>query len=122
MSKKTMTQPQQRVALDMIMTQPDHGGMSEAAILLHKKQAEDAEKMEKRMSDIEKKVDSLDKKVDNIDKKMDEIKSLVEKNSSFKQNLKDMLSNKVFLYLLFILMCLLVGKPIAESGLILLGK
>jgi chromosome segregation ATPase len=89
---------------------------------LHKKQAEDAEKMEKRMSDIEKKVDSLDKKVDNIDKKMDEIKSLVEKNASFKQNLKDMLSNKVFLYLLFILMCLLVGKPIAESGLILLGK
>lgn len=119
MSKKIMTQPQQRVALDMIMTHPDHGGMSEAAILLHKKQAEDAEKMEKRMSDIEKKVDSLDKKVDNIDKKMDEIKSLVERNSSFKQNLKDILSNKVFLYLLFILMCLLVGKPIAESGLFL---
>ena len=48
MSKKIMTQPQQRVALDMIMTHPDHGGMSEAAILLHKKQAEDAEKMEKK--------------------------------------------------------------------------
>lgn len=116
---KNMTTPQQRVALDMILTQPDHGGMSEAAILLHKKQAEDAEKMDKRMSDIEKKVDSLDRKVDNITNSIDEIKHLIEKKSSFKQNLKDIINNKVFLYLLFIMMCLLVGVPIAETGLVL---
>lgn len=116
---KRMTTPQQRVALDMIKIHPDHGGMSEAAIRLHEKQAEDAERMDKRMSEIEKKVDSLDKKVDNITNSIDEIKKMIEKKSSFKQNIKEILSNKVFLYLLFILMCLLVGKPIAESGLFL---
>lgn len=115
MSKK-MTTPQQRVALDMILTQDDHGGMSNAALLLHQKQAEDAEKMEKRMGEIEKKVDSLDKKVDTLDKKIDEIKSLVETRSSFVASLKEVLSNKVFLYLLIIITASICGVSVAELG------
>ena len=37
----------QRVALDMIEAQHDHGGMSDAALLLHKKQCEDTDLMNK---------------------------------------------------------------------------
>ena len=44
----------QRVALDMIEAQHDHGGMSDAALLLHKKQCEDTEQVNKRYQDIQK--------------------------------------------------------------------
>lgn len=111
-----MTTPQQRVALDMIMAEDDHGGLSKAALLLHQKQAEDAEKMDKRMSEIEKKVDSLDKKVDGLDKKVDDILELVSSRSSFKSNLKEVLSNKVFIYLLISLIALLGGANVADIG------
>jgi predicted RNase H-like nuclease (RuvC/YqgF family) len=113
---KRMTQPQQRVALDMILTQSDHGGMSDAAIELHRRQAEDAEKMDKRMCEIEKKVDSLDKKVDTLDKKMDEIKDLVSTRSSFKESLKEVVSNKVFIYLLLVTIASIFGVQVADIG------
>lgn len=111
-----MPHPQQRVALDMILTQSDHGGMSDAAIELHRRQAEDAERMDKRMSDIEKKVDSLDKKVDTLDTKVDEIKALVSSKSNFKESLKEVLSNKVFLYLLIITIASICGVQVADLG------
>lgn len=111
-----MTQPQQRTALETIMTQADHGGLSEAALYLHLKQAEDAEKMEKRMSEIEKKVDALDKKVDALDGKIDEIKNLVAAKCSFWGSLKEVLSNKVFIYLLIIITASICGVQVADLG------
>lgn len=108
---KRMTKPQQRVALDMILTQENHGGMSPEALLLHEKQAEDAERMEKRMSEIEKKVDSLDKKVDTLDEKIDEIKEIINKQSSTKQSFKE-----IFIYLLLCFIAVRFGLPIADLG------
>lgn len=111
-----MTTPQQRTALDMIMAEEGHGGMSQAALLLHVKQAEDAEKMDKRMCEIEKKVDSLDKKVDGLDKKVDEIKDLVASKNSFKASIKEILSNKIFIYLLLITIAAVCGVEVADVG------
>lgn len=104
-----MTQPQQRVALDMLLAQKNHGGLSSAALLLHQKQAEDAEKMDKRMCEIEKKVDILDKKID-------EIKTLIAKRTSFTENIKEILSNKIFIYLLIIITASACGVQIADLG------
>lgn len=104
-----MTQPQQRVALDMLLAQKNHGGLSSAALLLHQKQAEDAEKMDKRMYEIEKKVDILDKKID-------EIKTLIAKRTSFTENIKEILSNKIFIYLLIIITASACGVQIADLG------
>lgn len=108
--------PKQRTALDMIKQQEGHGGMSPEALLLHEKQAEDAERMELRMCEIEKKVDNLDRKFDDLDKKMDELKNLLERKSSFSANLKEVLSNKVFIYLLISLIAVLFGVNNAEVG------
>lgn len=113
---KKMTSTQQRTALDMILTQDGHGGMSPEALLLHQKQAEDAERMEKRMGEIEKKVDTLDKKVDALDSKIDEIKELVTTKSSFVGCLKEVLSNRVFIYLLIIIVASICGVQVADLG------
>lgn len=107
---------QQRTALEMILTQNDHGGMSDAAVLLHRKQCEDTEKMNERMTDIEKKVDGLGKKFDILETKVDEIKNLISSKESFIGNLKDILSNKVFLYLLITLICAAFGVSVGEVG------
>jgi peptidoglycan hydrolase CwlO-like protein len=113
---KKMTSTQQRPALDMILAQEGHGGMSPEALLLHQKQAEDAERMEKRMGEIEKKVDTLDKKVDALDGKIDEIKALVVSKGSFKECIKEILSNKVFIYLLIIIIASICGVQVADLG------
>ena len=128
--RKKMTSPRQRVALDMIMTQEGHGGMSPEALLLHEKQAEDAERMDQRMCEIEKKVDSLDKKVvalDNkIDSKFDELTKIIIENqkrnyfNKFACNFADVITSKVFMYILVIAVALLCGIPIAQVGLPLL--
>ena len=114
MRKKDMCQ--QKTALDMILAQSDHGGMSDAAILLHKKQCEDSEKMDKRMTDIEKKVDNLDKKFDTLESKVDEIRDIITQKSSLKENVKEILNNKVFLYLLITIVCATLGVSIGEVG------
>jgi hypothetical protein len=108
--------PKQRTALDMIEAQEGHGGMSDMALLLHRKQAEDAENMEKRMCEIEKKVDNLDKKFDTLDRKMDDMMKLISNQKSFMANLKEVLSNRVFIYLLISLMAILFGVNNAEVG------
>lgn len=110
------TMSEQKTALEVILTQKDKGGLSDAAILLHKKQSEDAEKMDERMKDIEKKVDALDGKVDALSGKVDEIKKIVILKSSFWGNLKEVLSNKIFIYLLLVFMAVVFGIPIAEVG------
>ena len=108
--------PKQRTALDMIKQQEGHGGMSPEALLLHEKQAEDAERMEMRMCEIEKKVDNLDRKFDTLNNKMDELIRTMNNESSFGANLKEVLSNKVFLYILISLMCVLFGVNVGEVG------
>jgi predicted transcriptional regulator len=108
--------PKQRTALDMIKQQDGHGGMSPEALLLHEKQAEDAERMEQRMCEIEKKVDNLDRKFDSLDRKFDELMHKISNKSSFGANLKEVLSNKVFLYILISLMCVIFGVNVGEVG------
>lgn len=108
--------PKQRTALDMIEAQEGHGGMSDMALLLHRKQAEDAENMEKRMCEIEKKVDNLDRKFDTLDRKIDDMMKIISNQKSFVASLKEVLSNKVFIYLLISLMCVLFGVNVGEVG------
>lgn len=108
--------PQQQVALDFITSQEGHGGMSPEAIALHKIQAQDAKKVNERMCEIEKKVDSLDKKVDSLDAKMDEIKQLIDKKNSIRESLKEIFSNRIFIYLLLSLIAVRYGIPTAELG------
>lgn len=100
---------QQRTALDMIKANQDHGGLSDAALLLHQKQCEDTENMNKRIDEIENKVDIIDHKVD-------EIKHMISQRVSLFSNIKEILSNKVFLYLLLVLICVRYGISIAEVG------
>lgn len=107
---------EQKTALEVILTQKDRGGLSDAAIVLHQKQCEDAERMEKRITEIEKKVDGLGNKIDTVEEKVDEIKELVSHNSSFLGNIKDIFSNKVFLYLLITFMCAVLGVSVGEVG------
>lgn len=100
---------QQRTALDMIKSQRDHGGLSKAALLLHEKQCEDTEKMNKR-------IDEIETKLDNVDRKIDDIKAMIVSQGSFVKSLKEILSNKVFLYLLITGVCLCCGVSIGEVG------
>ncbi len=99
----------QRVALDMIEAQHDHGGMSDAALLLHKKQCEDTEQVNKR-------IDEIDNKIDRLEKKIDEVMAMVSSGSQFAKNLKEILSNKVFLYILITLICACFGVSVGEVG------
>lgn len=100
---------QQRTALDMIEAQKDHGGLSKAALLLHKKQCEDTEIMNKRIENIEEKLDAVDRKVD-------EIKKMIDERGSFRRSLKEILSNKVFIYLLIIITASACGVQVADLG------
>ncbi len=99
----------QRVALDMIEAQHDHGGMSDAALLLHKKQCEDTDLMNKRINEIDSKIDRLEKKIDEVVAKLNE-------GGQFGKNLKEILSNKVFLYILISLICAAFGVSAGEVG------
>lgn len=99
----------QRVALDMIEAQHDHGGMSDAALLLHKKQCEDTEQVNKR-------IDEIDNKIDRLEKKIDEVMAMVSSGSQFAKNLKEIMSNKAFLYILITLICAAFGVSVGEVG------
>ena len=69
-----------------------------------------------RLGELEKKVDTLDKKVDALDGKIDEIKNLVAAKCSFWGSLKEVLSNKVFIYLLIIITASICGVQVADLG------
>lgn len=107
---------EQRAVLELMKSLPKNGGLSKAAKALHDAQCRDFEKMEKRMTDIEKKVDVIDKKIETVESKIDRLTDIVEKRSSFTQNIKEIFNNKVFLYLLISLICATCGVSIGEVG------
>lgn len=80
--KLGMKMCEQRIALDMIKEQPDNGGLSPSAMLLHEKQCKDFEKMEARMTNIEKKVDNIDKKVDTVAVQLQTLVDIVKSRKS----------------------------------------
>lgn len=113
----------QRTALDMIKMQKDHSGLSDSALLLHEKQCEDFEYMQKEINAIKEDISSV-KQIqeefkhtqDEMNQKIDCLKSLIEHKSSFSQNIKDILNNKVFLYILITIVCAAFGVSVGEVG------
>lgn len=106
----------QRVALDMIKGQAKRGGLSKAALLLHEEQCKDIEQMDERMTKIEKKVTDIEKKVAVMDTKIDRVLELVSKRVSVTGAVKEVLSNKVFIYVLITLLCAGFGVSVGEVG------
>lgn len=107
---------EQRVALDMIKGQAKKGGLSKAALFLHEKQCRDFEKMNARMTKIEEKLNHLEKKFDTVESKINLILETVDKYRSPFQAFKEILSNKVFLYLLITLLTAAFGVSVGEVG------
>ncbi len=110
----------QRVAMDFIESQPDCCGMSKEALLLHKKQCEDFEAMQKEINSIKNDMSAMKKTQEEQTKKIDELIVLMQKKSSFWGNIKDVFNNKVFLYLLISIIAVSFGVSVAEVGLPLL--
>ena len=106
----------QRTALDMIKAQDGHGGLPDSALILHEKQCEDFEYMQKEINEIKKDVSCVKEAQENINRKIDNLIQLVEKKSSFKGNLKDIFNNKIFIYLLVTLLCAAFGVSVGEVG------
>jgi hypothetical protein len=107
----------QRSALEMILAQPNRGGMSKSAILLHQKQCEDFETMQKEINFIKEDVKEMKQEQSKMHQKLDALIDLSTKRTSFIQNVKEILNNKVFLYILITLMCALFGVSAGEVGL-----
>ena len=114
MGRKKMCE--QTAVLELMKNLPNNGGLSKAAKALHEAQCRDFEKMEERMNSIENKVNVIEKKVDSIDSrfanfesKFDDLTKIIKKRSNFKQNLMEILNNRVFLYILITIMCSLFG-------------
>lgn len=68
---------EQRVALDMLASQPKRGGLSKGAFILHEKQCEDTEKLFSRMQKVEGEIVQLRKDVDQVKADVSEIKDTV---------------------------------------------
>lgn len=81
----------QRTALEMLEKQHNHGGLSKAAFLLHQKQCEDYEAMQKEVTTLKERVNGIDKKVDDILFKLDEIN----KQPTFCSVIKSFISNRI---------------------------
>ncbi len=107
---------QQRAALDIIKGQVKRGGLSKSALILHEKQCQDFEKMENRMTVIETKVDALERKVDTMDGKIDRVLETLNNRSSLSDKVRDILNNKVFLYILITILCASFGVSVGEVG------
>lgn len=112
---------EQRVALDMIKEQPDNGGLSPAAMLLHEKQCKDFEKMDARMTNIEAKVNNIDKKVDTvvgqIQTLMDMVKTSGKKVSVYEKTLNSPNGKYVIIFLIIFILLLgaFFGVHISEE-------
>lgn len=82
---------EQRVALEMLESQDDKGGLTPGALLLHKKQCEDYEKMDKRMTKIERDVAEIKAVQADTNQKVDTILQLL----STKQHTNPLLSKLI---------------------------
>ena len=106
----------QRTALDMIKTQKDHCGLSDSALLLHEKQCEDFEVMQKEINEIKQDLSVVKEAQEETNKKIDELIALVARKSSFMGILKDAFNNKFFIYLLITLLTAAFGVSVGEVG------
>ena len=106
----------QRAALDMLKTQPEHGGLSDSALLLHEKQCEDFEVMQKEINEIKQDLSVVKEAQEETNKKIDELIKLVATKSSFFGNLKDIFNNKIFIYILITILCAAFGVSVGEVG------
>lgn len=111
----------QETALDMIKTQPKKGGLSQAHIKLVESQIADFKTMDKRMAAVEEKVEGLDKKIDALDGKINNItatianiETAVHKSASVWESFKELVSNKVILFILLIALSVAVGIPLSD--------
>lgn len=110
----------QRVALEFINNQNDKGGLSGAALLLHEEQCKDFESMQKQINEIKSDVSEIKQAQQDTNKKIDEITELIKNKLSLKQSIKDILNNKIFLYILITIFAASMGVSVAELGIPLL--
>lgn len=138
---------EQEIALKLICTMQENGGLSKADIMLHEAQCRDHKKMEKRMTGLEAKVAGVDKKIDQTNHKVDAIDKKVDMRFGHMEEklnrllelantniscpvpscpppsplkaVKEVLSNKVFLYLLITFMAACFGVSVGEVGVFL---
>lgn len=104
----------QETALEMIKTQADMGGLSSAHIKLVESQISDFKTMDKRMAALEEKVEGLDKKIDTLDGKINNITEIVQKRGSLVGTFKELVSNKVILFILLLGLSFGAGIPLAD--------
>lgn len=111
----------QETALDMIKTQPKKGGLSQAHIKLVESQIADFKTMDNRMRAVEEKVEGLDKKMDSLDNKINDItdkllsiETAVHKSASVWETFKELVSNKVVLFVLLLALSVAVGIPLSD--------
>lgn len=111
----------QRAALDMLCATDDHGGLSPTALMLHKKQCEDFEKMQKEIdtikadvSEMKADVSCVRSDVSDVKKQISELKTIFEERGSFIQTLKEVLNNKNFIKLLLIIISALFSLSLTE--------
>ena len=111
---------EQEVALEFIKQQPNKSGLSENMIFLAERQCKDHKNTLNQLSSIKTDVESMKKIAKENSGKIDH---LIELNSktNFVENIKSILSNKVFLYILITLICYAFGESIGTAGLFLFG-
>ena len=77
--------------------------------------------MNKRINDIEQKLDEVNHKFDTLGLKIDEIKAMISSSGSVWKSLKEVLSNKVFLYILILVVCSCLGISIGDVSFLFEG-
>lgn len=101
-------------AIDVLKTQPRNGGLSKAEMMIFEKVVEDNKKMGDRMTKLEEKVGAVEDRLNSVDKKLDDVLKLLDR--PLWNNLKEVLSNKMFIYLIITLTCLICGVSVGQIG------
>lgn len=111
----------QETVLKTLKKMTTDGELDKCTIMLAEAQAEDYKHMDVRMEKIETEVQGLrhdfgtmNKKVDDMGTKLDRVQSLLEVKTSVRTNIKELLSNKIFLVILFILLALGSGYSLTD--------
>lgn len=74
-----------KTALNILLEQPDQGGLSKAAALVFQSVVGDTEKMEERMTKVEQRLGAVESKVDTINTKLDRVLQYYDNPSWFHQ-------------------------------------